>query len=347
MKQAQANSDAAKKRELQEKLLGVIQDLVDVSSAQEELLAQAPQTTEGELAGRQRVLMDGVLKSALELEALGKKTLFVNQQQQSKIGSALERMKSATQAYSGGNLGSGLREGKESAGDLNEAIVELMQSHSSMCQSGNPSGFMEQMQKMAGLSEEQQQLNDQAQSMAGSRGSKPRLSPEGTGQQQLEEMAARQEMIKRGLEDIAGNVGDRRDMLGRLDQLAEEMGEIAEELRRNGLDDKVLERQEKILNRLLDAQKSIRKKDEREERESKTAEQIGRPSPGALSRDQLEGADRLRTDILRGQSDQYPAQFRALVEKYFRALSGKKDGAAPAPPGSGAGDGAGVREGGR
>lgn len=329
MKKAQQNSSAAKKREMQEKMMAVIQDLVDVSSAQEELLAQAPGTAETEMASRQRVLMDGVLKSALELEALGKRTLFVNDEQKTMIGSAMKRMKSATEAYSGGNASGALREGKESAGDLNEAIVELMQSHSSMCNSGSSSGFQEQMQKMAGLSEQQQQLNDQAQSMAGGKGQgKQKLSREGNGTQQLEDMAARQEMIKRGLNEVAGKMGERKDMLGRLDQLGKEMGEVAEEMRKNGFDDKLLERQEKILNRLLDAQKAIRKKDEREERESKTAEQLNRPSPGPLTPDQLGGSERLRSDILRGQSDQFPAQFRALVEKYFQALSQKKS---PAP----------------
>lgn len=329
MKKAQQNSNAAKKREMQEKMMAVIQDLVDVSSAQEELLAQAGGTPETEMAGRQRVLMDGVLKSALELEALGKRTLFVNDEQKTMIGSAMKRMKSATEAYSGGNMNGGVREGKESAGDLNEAIVELMESHSSMCNSASSTGFQEQMQKMAGLSEQQQQLNDQAQSMANGKGSKPRLSPEGSGAREMEDMAARQEMIRRGLNEVAGKMGERKDMLGRLDQLGKEMGEVADEMRRNGgVDDKLLERQEKILNRLLDAQKSVRRKDEREDRESKTAEQLNRPSPGPLTRDQLGGSERLRSDILRGQSDQFPAQFRALVEKYFRALSEKKS---PAP----------------
>ncbi|MDZ4805147.1 MAG: DUF4175 family protein [Candidatus Eisenbacteria bacterium] len=330
MKKAQQNSNAAKKREMQEKMMAVIQDLVDVSSAQEELLAQAPGTAETEMAGRQRVLMDGVLKSALELEALGKRTLFVNDEQKTMIGSAMKRMKSATEAYSGGNMGGAMREGKESAGDLNEAIVELMESHSSMCNSGSSTGFQEQMQKMAGLSEQQQDLNDQAQSMANGKGSQPRLSREGSGARQMEDMAARQEMIKRGLNEVAGKMGERKDMLGRLDQLGKEMGDVADEMRKNGVSDKLLERQEKILNRLLDAQKSVRRKDEREERESKTAEQLTRPSPGPLTGDQLGGSERLRSDILRGQSDQFPAQFRALVEKYFRALSDKKS-AAPEP----------------
>lgn len=331
MRQTQASSNAAKKREMQEKLMAVIQDLVDVSSAQEDLVAQAAVTPDGELAARQRVLIEGTTKSALDLEALGKRTLFVNDEQKSRIGSALERMKKATQNYSQGQLNAGTREGKESAGDLNEAIVELMQSHSSMCSSGSPTGFMEQMQKMAGLSQQQQQLNDDAQAMSG-QGGKPRLSREGSSQQQLDDMAARQEAIRRGLNDIAGKVGDRRDLLGRLDQLAKEMGDVAEDLRKNGLDDRVLERQNRILNRLLDAQKSIRKKDDREERESRTADQLAHASPGPLTREQMMGPDRLRRDILRGRADDYPAQFRSLVEKYFRALAERKAGA----PGTGA-----------
>jgi hypothetical protein len=338
MKQAQQESNAAKKRELQEKLMAVIQDLVDVSSAQEELLAQAPATQEGELAARQRVLMDGTLKAAMELEALGKRTLFVNKDQSSKIGNAMRRMDTATKSFVQGNRNSGLREGKESAGDLNEAIVELMQSHSSMCQSGSPSGFMESMQKMAGLTGQQQDLNSQTQGMKGSKdgkgsqGQQPKLGGE-SASEQLERMAAQQEMIKRGLQDVAGQLGDRKDVLGRLDNLAKEMGEVAEALRKNNVDDRLLERQQRILSRLLDAQKSIRRKDDENERESKTAEQLSRPSPAPLSREQLMGPDRLRTDILRGQSDNYPAQYRALVEKYFRALSEQraKDKAAVAP----------------
>src|SRR5512140_3776815 len=98
----------------------VIQHLVDVSSAEEELLAQAPSTQERELAERQHVLQDGALKAALELEALGKKTLFVNKDQTSKLGNAMKRMDTATQSFIQGNRDNGLNEGKESTGDLNE-----------------------------------------------------------------------------------------------------------------------------------------------------------------------------------------------------------------------------------
>ncbi len=324
MKKAQSESNAAKKREMQEKLLGVIQDLVDVSSAQEDLIVQAPTTREGELAARQRVLMDGALKAALELEALGKRTLFVKQEQTSKLGAAMNRMSNATKNYAAGNRNNGLREGIESAGDLNEAIVELMQSHSSMCNSGSATGFMESMEKMAGLSEQQQDLNNQAQSMGGGKsGTQKRLS-RGEGES-LEAMAAQQEAIRRGLEDVAGKMGDRKDVLGRLDDLAKEMGEVAREMKNHNLDERVLERQQKILNRLLDAQKSIRKKeDKNNERESRTGEQLARSSPGPLTREQLMGPERLRNDILRGQADSYPPQYRGLVEKYFRALSEKK-----------------------
>jgi hypothetical protein len=319
MKKAQSQSRAARKRELQEKLMALIQDLVDVSSAQEALLAGSPGLAEAELAVRQRLLVDGLMKSALELEALGKSTLYVNEGQTSKVGNALRRMNQATQDYSQGRKSAGVRNGTESAGDLNEGIVELMQSHSSMCNSGDPSGFMEQMQKMAGLSEQQEELNGQARGSQ-SQGGDQRLSPQGRAEA-LEQLAARQEMIRQGLEDVAGQLGNRRDILGRLDDLAKEMADVADQLRKRNVDDRLLDRQDRILSRLLDAQKSVRRRDEKEERESRTAEQLPRSSPGPLSREQLLGPDRLRTDILRGQADTYPPQYRALVEQYFRALS--------------------------
>lgn len=330
MNQAQQQSNAAKKRELQERMMQVIQDLVDVSSAQEELLAQAEAVDDGELAQRQQVIAEGVVKAGMQLEALGKRTIFVPQGQQSRLTTALNKMKNATRSLTGGNRNLALRDGKESAGDLNEAIVELMQANEGMCNMPSSSGMMESMQKMQSLSQQQQDLNGETKSSE-SMGSSPRL---GQGRnEQLERLAAQQEMIQKGLNEVGGELQGRKDVLGRLDQLSQEMADVAAELRKNGVDERLLERQQKILSRMLDAQKSIRKRDDENKRESKTAEQLFRPGgPPPLTRDQLLGPERLRSDILKGQSDNYPSQYRALVEQYFRALADRKGGAGKQKP---------------
>lgn len=329
LNQAKQQSNAQKKREQQERMMAVIQDLVDVSSAQEELVAQADATDDGEMAARQQVIAEGVVRAGVQLEALGRRTLFVTPEQGSKLTTALNKMKNATRSFTSGQRNMALRDSRESTGDLNETIVQLMQAQQSMCNMPSPSGSAESMQKMQSLSQQQQNLNGQSQSMQ-SQGSSPRMT---AGQKEaMERLAAQQEMIKKGLDEVAGELKGRRDVLGRMDQLSKEMAEVAEQLRKSGVDQKLTERQQKILSRLLDAQRSIRKRDDDNQREARTAEQLFRPgSPPPLNPNLLNGADRLRSDILKGQNDNYPSQYRGLVEQYFRALSDKKNGAAGKP----------------
>jgi hypothetical protein len=88
------------------------------------------------------------------------------------------------------------------------------------------------------------------------------------------------------------------------------------------LDDRLLSRQHQILGRLLDAQRSVRKRDLGRERLSRTGEPgLGKDHLPALPEDLLSRRDRLEADILRGRSDPYPPSFRELVERYFRALA--------------------------
>lgn len=335
LNQAKQNSNAQKKREQQERMMAVIQDLVDVSSAQEELVAQADAADDGEMAARQQVIAEGVVRAGVQLEALGRRTLFVTPEQGGKLTTALNKMKNATRSFTAGQRNMALRDSRESTGDLNETIVQLMQAQQSMCNMPSPAGSAESMQKMQSLSQQQQDLNGQSQSMK-SQGSSPRMT---AGQKEsMERLAAQQEMIKKGLDDVAGDLKGRRDVLGRLDQLSKEMAEVAEQLRKNGVDQKITERQQKILSRLLDAQRSIRKRDDDNQREARTAEQLFRPgSPPPLNPNLLNGPDRLRSDILKGQNDNYPSQYRGLVEQYFRALADKKTGAAGKTPAAGDG----------
>ena len=45
------------------------------------------------------------------------------------------------------------------------------------------------------------------------------------------------------------------------------------------------------------------------------------PSPGAIPEDLLRQSDRLRLDMLKAESDRYPAQYRAFIEAYLRSLN--------------------------
>ena len=115
---------------------------------------------------------------------------------------------------------------------------------------------------------------------------------------------------------------DRRQLLGRLDRTGEEMKQVEAALRQGRFGDEVEQRQQHILSRLLDAQRSVNRRDFDPQRESRPGEDVRRGSPAPLPGELLRESDRLRLDLLKAQADRYPAQYRAFVEAYLRALNG-------------------------
>jgi chromosome segregation ATPase len=142
-----------------------------------------------------------------------------------------------------------------------------------------------------------------------------------TEAQRLQQMAAQQEMIRQGLEELQQNFDQAKDLLGDVDQLQREMEDAQKDLAEKHVDPRLMERQQKILSRLLDAQRSIRQQEMSPQRESKTATLAERQSPPPIPEELLKKDRTLEEDVLRGSDDRYPSQYRKLVEEYFRALS--------------------------
>jgi hypothetical protein len=119
-------------------------------------------------------------------------------------------------------------------------------------------------------------------------------------------------------------MGEQQGAMGRLDDLAKEMEETVKQMREQNVDERLLKRQEKILSRLLTAQRSLRKQDFEEQRRSRTgvdAENPVSPAPVATG---LSENEQLRRGILKGNQDPIPGDFRRIVDAYFRALMEKR-----------------------
>jgi hypothetical protein len=242
------------------------------------------------------------------------------------MNGAVSNLKGSTKAFERGNRQNAVTRGKASTNTLNETVVELLEANNEMCKQPSGGVCSNPMGKMRGLTAAQEQLNQDSKSGKGKSGSKgdgqsPRLKS-GGNQRQLADMAARQEMIRRGLAELESSLGGRNDVLGRLDDLAEEMGAVAEEMRERGeIDERILERQQKILSRLLTAQKSIRREGEKDERTARTGQNpADRESPPPVSQE-LTRQELLKRGILRGRQDPVPDEYRSLIEDYFQSLS--------------------------
>lgn len=304
--------------EAAEKLREAARELLKVSTSEEDLItAEAPEPRG--MADHQQRLLEATRRVNTVVEEIARTSMMVGTEFAGLLGQPIRSMENAVSSYERGSVSSGRTHSTQALAQVNQAILDLLATEQSMCQGGGGScSSMKQcMQKMMGLSGQQQQVNDGTRQLMQQGGS--RLSE--SGQARLARLAAQQAAIQQGLDDVAQSLEGRRDVLGRLGDLSKDMEEVAADLERGQIDERLVSKQHQIMSRLLDAQHSVRKRDLGQERLSRPGEET--PGPEVLPtvpEDLLTRRERLEADILRGRSDLYPPGFRELVERYFRAL---------------------------
>lgn len=166
---------------------------------------------------------------------------------------------------------------------------------------------------MQQIGKQQQQLNQQMQQMMGKGGSG------GTDPQKLAQMAAQQEAIRKALKEAHDKIQqDGGKSLGDMGKIMQDMKETEAELMNRQLTKKTLERQQKILTRLLYSDKAVRERDLDDKRESKTAQIDERKSPEELSAEEYK--NRLRQELLKSNQLEYSSDFIKLIEEYYKKL---------------------------
>ena len=180
------------------------------------------------------------------------------------------------------------------------------------------------MEKLAQASAQQQSLNGQCKNLMG-------MKP-GASQKPLSisfgDARAQQSAIRGELESLQEQMGPNGEKpLGDLGQTAAQMEEVERDLENQTFTERTLKLQERILSRLLDAQRSIRRQDESKKRESRSARPLQAEQGESLERDQRQ--EELRRDLLRALSGDYSPQSEELIRRYFRALDEREQDSLP------------------
>jgi hypothetical protein len=97
------------------------------------------------------------------------------------------------------------------------------------------------------------------------------------------------------------------------------MEAVTRSLEDGALDENVVNREQRILSRLLDAQRSINTRDYEKERRSVTAEDVFSKSLDVHAKKPL--TQSLREEIRRAMQLKAPGEFEDLIKLYFRALA--------------------------
>jgi septal ring factor EnvC (AmiA/AmiB activator) len=167
-------------------------------------------------------------------------------------------------------------------------------------------GQQQDEQQVPGLSEMQQKLNEQIRELSESGKSGRELSEE------LAKLAAEQEKIRRALEEAEEKFGSEP---GQTENLRRQMERSELDLVNKKLGQQLLRRQQQIMTRMLEAEKSMRERELDSQREAKSAAQYDKMLPRAFE-DYLKQREK-EIELLKTVPPKLVPFFKLEVGEYF------------------------------
>jgi hypothetical protein len=307
-------------------LQSILQNLILLSEAQEDINEFTRRITENssafiEQARKQRnvtrsfeQVSDSLYRVSSEIPGfsnqINEKKYEVMRNLERTVGYQAERDRARASAQERLSLG-GINELAVMVADLLEQI-----------QDGDGSGgggmsaqqMIEQMQKMG---QEQQQLNQQISDfindLQGDRLTQDQMD-------RLDQMARQQNQIRRQLQQMrqGGGLKGGDELMSDLQRMIEQMEDTINDLRGGSSDRILVERQQNILSRMLEAERSLQERGEDEEREGERVTDYQRSNPDELTLEELR--QRIRSALQDPGRTKFSQDYQRMIERYFELL---------------------------
>jgi hypothetical protein len=304
-------------QEVMQALTKAMHDLRDISRKHEEVLYQIRQAggvSSAELARMEMVYKEALDRVAIDLFEASRKSLCVSPMLGMAVLDIGAKLQATSDLLAQGIRGRAEPDVKSALGSMNSLITGLMDAMEQASSCSSPGGMCSAFQNLESMCSSQMGINKGTQSILS-------MGEEGLSMEaraQMARLAAQQEAVRKGLNDLAGEMGNRGDILGRLDDLAEEARQVAEQLRNNDIGPETVRRQEQILTRMLNAQRSMRRRDYSERRKSRSGDLYEvEPPPELTDEERAE----LMQDLLYQRRGYYPPEYEELIRAYFKAIS--------------------------
>jgi hypothetical protein len=309
---------AGLQQEWRQEVTGALDEaLAETSRLAERQLAiqqslESGDTPTGALRAEQGSIEEGVQRLVEQMRKASGKNALVPAGIGAALGGAQQQMERARDAIS--NANPNVREGAEEAGGavdaLNAAAYQLLQARGDVSGSASGSGLAEAIAKMNQLAQQQGGLGRQGAGLLPMVGN-------GAIQEELRRLAGRQRALADEMQKLRG-----QGQLPGAGELADEAKDLARQLESGRLDRQLVERQERLFRRMLDAGRTLqgREEDERKERQSTTATDDSVHLPPAL-RARLAGEDDRPRVPSWEELQRFSPEERRLVVDYFRRLS--------------------------
>jgi hypothetical protein len=313
--------------EVQQTVQQATEDALALAQQQQQLLQQMleHQRQEGESGGEQNnapmsamrsdqgAIQQGVQQMGRNLADASQRSAMISRDVGGSLGRAMMNMQDALDALQGkeGSPRIPAPEAARALDALNQLAMALLENADRIANASVGTGLQQMLEELAELAREQGGLNGRTNSLL-----PLELGPEAMAEQ-LRQLARQQTEIGRRLGGM--NRGGADDPDGRLGDLGEEAERLAQAMAGGRLTPEILERQQRLFHRLLDAGRTL-------ERDEYTDERVaGRPPAVArderrMDRRELDGAARYpppTEEELRG----LPPGYRRLILEYFDRLN--------------------------
>ena len=333
-----------------------VQDMLQISKEQEQLKNQtnasnynSPQLPE--INNKQNKLNESLQRVANSLAQLSEKSFAVTPEMGKDIGMAMQEMNTAMSELAERRSSQAGKAQQQSMAKMNSAVSQMqgmlgqMQGQGKgkgqgkgqegsggnspgMSNSPGGMGFSQQLQQAAA---QQQMINNSLQQMMqqgqqegkegqGGKGGKSEMQK----QSEYGRLKNEQGNAKKSIEELAEEQKKFQKQGGKknidLEEIAKEMKEVMSDMESGNITQATIERQEKILSKLLDANRSENERDFEKKREAKSGKQYSQNSPEALKlKEYLNkvSEDKLKESLKLG----YTKDMEELIKRYFDKLN--------------------------
>jgi hypothetical protein len=304
--------------EMAEKFRSILRKTLTISKEQERLQGETEDLPRNsprlrEKAGEQQLVKDKLTQLIGEMMELSHQTFAVSPEMGKAVGRAIAGMTESLSQMEKRNASLAANKQSETVAALNEAALATISAMDAMQQSGMASGMQQFMERMQQMSGQQQGINSQTlQMMMGQMSASAQ-------QEMMRRLGQQQGQLKKSLQELINETRGSRQS-GELQGIAEQMEEVLKDFRRKKVTRKTIERQERIMSRMLNSQKSLKQRDLSEKRKSRTSVKMVSDGPAGLPADLGQRRSLAIEALNEALKAGFSQDYQEMIRRYFNSL---------------------------
>ena len=304
------------------KLKKIMNDVVITSNQQEKLINSIILTSNNSsklklYALTQQILQDQLRQVLAQTIAISKETFALPQSLNKQFGSANIAMQNSKNNLVNKNINASKKNQLKALKNLNQIAYLILDSIKKMKSSGSASGYEQFLEQMMQMSGEQQGLNKEGMQLGlGMPSQNMQLSI-------MNQMMKGQQRVQKSLQTLMNEIKQSgNNDFGDLNGIKKDMEKVISDLKNNIYDSKTKTRQQKILSRMLDSQKSLIQRGEKESRKSSSAtSSILFDGPGGLPADLGQRKNMMIDAMNKSLNAGYKNEYKIMIKRYFNSMN--------------------------